>query len=582
MMRKPFKKCALVGCLCALAMCLTAGVGSLKTVSADAVTPDLQIHGASVRKADDSGLRFTFSVDKAFKDAGYTFGTLIIPAHVLGNDTLNHNDDGADDVDVEYVHIAQEKWATSVYREIKAEKEDHFYEEGREYFNAVLLDIPNTDYGTTIVACGYAVKDGVYYYSKPVERSIAQVAAAALQDGETGTLLENYVDTALGSNSLAMNVSQGYLSVGATQTLDVLNDNDYAATWKSSKESVATVDNTGKVTAKAAGKATISATIGSKTVEAVVQVGAAIEGDKVVDFTAENYTSKVTPGNAKAAYSNTHSYNGEGMIELTGTMNWQLNMLVKSVDISQCTQLKVMVYQETGFGRIFRAYINGAYTSVLTIQSGSWAEYIIDVSEITAPTLDVKFYFGKNTSGDGQINEKVYISDVYAAGERRPADIPVGAELILSMSEAVANKTFVNDGVNASVSFTSDYIAYGSGMAKITATNNWQSAGYYNKNMDVSAYSKIVFKVFRPAGEGGYFLRVKSKNGSSYPQIYTEASKAKNAGEWVEVTINVSQLTNSNLVNLIVQFGTTDSTTGAQAQGTAGKYILVSDIYGIK
>ena len=101
MMRKPFKKCALVGCLCALAMCLTAGVGSLKTVSADVVTPDLQIHGASVRKADDSGLRFTFSVDEAFKDAGYTFGTLIIPADVLGNDTLNHNDDGADDVDVE-------------------------------------------------------------------------------------------------------------------------------------------------------------------------------------------------------------------------------------------------------------------------------------------------------------------------------------------------------------------------------------------------------------------------------------------------------------------------------------------------
>ena len=119
-------------------------------------------------------------------------------------------------------------------------------------------------------------------------------------------------------------------------------------------------------------------------------------------------------------------------------------------------------------------------------------------------------------------------------------------------------------------------------MAKITATSNWQAAGLYTGSLDVSAYSKIIFKVFRPAGEGGYYLRIKSRNGSSYPQIYSETSTPKAAGEWVEVSINVSDLTNKNLQNMYVQFGTTDSTAGKQAEGTKDKYILVSDIYGIK
>ena len=578
-MRKQFKKCALVGCLCALATGLTFGVANLQTASADA-TPDLVQHGASVRMVDPSGLRFTFSVDEAFKDAGYTFGTMVIPKAVLGNNTLNHNDDTADEVDVAYELIAQEKWATDAYANIKAEDETHFYEEGREYFNAVLLGIPSTDYSTELVARSYAVKDGVYYYSEPVERSIAQVAAAALRGGEEGDLLVNYVDTALSGKTLSMNVSKAYVAIGATQTFDVLNDNGYAAIWSSSSEDVASVDANGVVTAKAAGTATISATIGSQTVSATVNVGEAIDGEKLVDFTAENYQSKAKPGNANSAYDSTKTYAGEGMIELTGTMSWQLNMAV-TVDVSTCTELKVKVYQETGYGRIFRAYINGAYTSALTIQSGTWAEYTLDVSAITTPTVEVKFYFGKNTEGHGENGEKVYISDIYGAGERIATDVPAGAQLLVSMSSSVGS-TFVNDGSNAAVAYADDYKAYGSGMAKITATSNWQAAGLYTGSLDVSAYSKIIFKVFRPAGEGGYYLRIKSRNGSSYPQIYSETSTPKAAGEWVEVSINVSDLTNKNLQNMYVQFGTTDSTAGKQAEGTKGKYILVSDIYGIK
>ncbi|MBE5753275.1 MAG: hypothetical protein E7343_04335 [Clostridiales bacterium] len=579
-MKKSFRKFGLICSLFAFATGLVFGVKNLQPVSANSA-PDFESVGASVRTVDPTGLRFIFSVDKQYKDAGYSYGTLIIPKVILGENTLNHNDDTADEIDLNYTPVFQEKWATEAYKEIKAEDETHFYEDGREYFNAVLTKIPEAYYGTTLVARAYAVKDGVYYYSAPVERSMAQVAAYALQNGEEGELLTKYVDTALANQTLTMNVTTAYMATDSEQSFDVLNDNDYSAIWTSSNTDVATVDNNGKVTAKATGKATISATLGSQTFSASVQVGNAIDGDKQVDFTAENYTSKATPGNAVSAYSSMHTYNGEGMIELTSSMNWALNVTVKSVDISQCAELKVMVYQETGYGRIFRAYINGAYLEHINIQTGSWAEYTIDVSQITTSILDVKFYFSKNTENHGEKGEKVYISDIYAAGERKTSDIPVGGELLVRMS-AMVGKTFVNDGSNASVSYSEDYTKFGSGMAKITATNNWQSAGVYTASLDVSAYSKITFSVYRPAGEGGYYLRVKSKNGSSYPQIYAGTSIAKVAGEWVEVTINVSDLTNKNLQNMYVQFGTTDSTTGAAAEGSQGKYILVSDIYGIK
>ena len=119
-------------------------------------------------------------------------------------------------------------------------------------------------------------------------------------------------------------------------------------------------------------------------------------------------------------------------------------------------------------------------------------------------------------------------------------------------------------------------------MAKITATDQYQATGQYKGSLDVSEYSKIRFKVYRPAGEGGYYLRVKSKNGSKYPQIYSEASIDKVAGEWVTVTINVADLTNQNLENLFIQFSSNDTTGGATGKNEKGKYIYVSDIYGIK
>lgn len=79
--------------------------------------------------------------------------------------------------------------------------------------------------------------------------------------------------------SVGLNKTELALEVGKTGTLeakvepsDATNKN---VTWSSNNETVATVDNNGKVTAKAAGEATITAKVGDKQVTCNVKVTAA-------------------------------------------------------------------------------------------------------------------------------------------------------------------------------------------------------------------------------------------------------------------------------------------------------------------
>ena len=60
--------------------------------------------------------------------------------------------------------------------------------------------------------------------------------------------------------------------VNQTITLKVKNKGKKAVTWKSSKPSVATVSQAGKVRGIKKGKATISAKVGSKTLKCTVSV----------------------------------------------------------------------------------------------------------------------------------------------------------------------------------------------------------------------------------------------------------------------------------------------------------------------
>ena len=141
----------------------------------------------------------------------------------------------------------------------------------RRYFNAVLTDIPAEHYDKVIVARSYAYLNGVYYYSEPMERSLAQVAAYAIQDGYTESVLFTYVDTALANETLSLE-SRVEVKEGLSYQLNLTGNKGYVAIWQSSDTRIAKVDNTGRVTALRPGQVTITAKIGNKTVECIFVV----------------------------------------------------------------------------------------------------------------------------------------------------------------------------------------------------------------------------------------------------------------------------------------------------------------------
>lgn len=218
------------------------------------------ILGGSVRLSTPAGLRFQSKVRAEDLNLDATFGTLIIPKEVLG--------DGALTIDTDKVrNVEQTKWATESVK-VSNPKE---YEEGYEYFNAVLTDIPAEHYGTVIVARSYVCVDGVYYYSETIERSIAQVAAYALQDGYTEETLRTYVDTALAEETLQISLTST-VNVGKEIALELIGNKGYVAIWTVSNESVASVDKNGKLIGKSVGEVVVTAKIGNKLAQITVSV----------------------------------------------------------------------------------------------------------------------------------------------------------------------------------------------------------------------------------------------------------------------------------------------------------------------
>ncbi len=209
------------------------------------------ILGGSVRLSTPAGLRFQSKVSDGMVEMGATFGTLIIPRAVLGEEELT--------VETAMVeNIEQTQWATDIVKE----NNPATYEEGYEYFNAVLTDIPAEHYGTEIVARSYVYLDGVYYYSDEVERSIAQVAAFAIQDGYTDEVLYTYVDTALVDEVKTLE-RQVILGENSVYQLTLSGVKNYVAVWSVNDDSVLTIDKNGKITARQPGVARVTAQIGT-------------------------------------------------------------------------------------------------------------------------------------------------------------------------------------------------------------------------------------------------------------------------------------------------------------------------------
>lgn len=133
------------------------------------------------------------------------------------------------------------------------------------------------------------------------------------------TLYAKWTANTVAVIGVALDYTTATLQVGGTQTLNVTfnpaNATNQNVTWSSSAEGVATVDTNGKVTAVAAGSATITVTTedGSKTATCEVTVEAASGGGTIVhNFTKDGIKSNFFTINGSLSNSKgTVTYDGK-------------------------------------------------------------------------------------------------------------------------------------------------------------------------------------------------------------------------------------------------------------------------------
>ena len=141
-------------------------------------------------------------------------------------------------------------------------------------------------------------KDGRVQVLQPGE---CDIITTLMQDGEKVTEKTTHVKAFYEVESITLDSNEGKLTVGNSHTIKATVAPEEVAAettieWSSSNEKVATVDENGKVTAIAAGEATITATVGEKSANYEVTV----EQPKKVTTSNKTYKSS-SSSNSSAA-----------------------------------------------------------------------------------------------------------------------------------------------------------------------------------------------------------------------------------------------------------------------------------------
>ena len=144
-------------------------------------------------------------------------------------------------------------------------------------------------YASTDEAMATIDKDGRVQVLQPGE---CDITTTLTQEGEKVAEKKTHIKAFYEVESVTLDKTEGILTAGNTVTLNaaVLPEeiaNETTVTWTSSDEKVATVDENGKVTAIAAGEATITATAGEKSATYKLTV----QAKKVVQNTTSNKSS---------------------------------------------------------------------------------------------------------------------------------------------------------------------------------------------------------------------------------------------------------------------------------------------------
>ena len=153
-------------------------------------------------------------------------------------------------------------------------------------------------YASTDEAMATVDKDGRVQVLQPGE---CDITTTLMQDGEKVTEKTTHVKAFYEVESITLDSNEGKLTVGNSHTIKATVAPEEVAAettieWSSSNEKVATVDENGKVTAIAAGEATITATAGEESANYEVTV----EQPKKVTTSNKTYKSS-SSSNSSAA-----------------------------------------------------------------------------------------------------------------------------------------------------------------------------------------------------------------------------------------------------------------------------------------
>lgn len=268
---------------CALAFATTASV-NVFSASADneepaATTPVLTVEGAQIKSEAPAGMRFVTSLSKedytTLTEKNAEFYTLIIP-------TSKCPEGGIDETNYQSLveaGTAKQKKAENSFKDPDVETT----QSGKVEFSATVIGddegnevaFPESVYNEPITAYSYYTYTDnettvVQFSANSKSLSLAYVASALLYQGENDSFYYDIVDSVLG-DTLAFEKTEYSLVQGYDETLTVA-EKGLKVKYTSSDTSVATVDETGKVTAKKEGTTTITATVGDKTVTTTVSV----------------------------------------------------------------------------------------------------------------------------------------------------------------------------------------------------------------------------------------------------------------------------------------------------------------------
>lgn len=204
-------KTLLISILLAFSM-LFVVLGTANTIAparASTQAPTFHMYdGASIRLSDPCGIRFSTLIEEneyqslMSLDANAKFGTVIIPKHVLGNNTLTVNTDGTPTLSSAQ-SVEAVNWDTNVEDNLAT----NIDETGYRMFNAVLVgkkdvhgnytSLPSEMYDVPLIARSYVIYTNaggekvVEYATGTIERTISQVASSLILSGYQGGI--NYL-----------------------------------------------------------------------------------------------------------------------------------------------------------------------------------------------------------------------------------------------------------------------------------------------------------------------------------------------------------------------------------------------------